>query len=73
MKLYDGGKLKLTDKASQYLPFLRSTNKNITIKDLLLHESGLPPYIVSIWRLSTQIPCMDRMPKVGWMNGIARG
>ena len=44
MKLYDGGKLKLTDKASQYLPFLRSTNKkNITIKDLLLHESGLPP------------------------------
>ena len=46
MKLYDGGKLKLTDKVSQYLPFLRSTNKkNITIKDLLLHESGLPPYI----------------------------
>ena len=46
MKLYDEGKLKLTDKASQYLPFLRTTNKkNITIKDLLLHESGLPPYI----------------------------
>ena len=46
MKLYDGGKLKLTDKVSQYLPFLRSTNKkNITIKDLLFHESGLPPYI----------------------------
>lgn len=46
MKLYDTGKLKLTDKASQYLPILRNTNKkNITIKDLLLHESGLPPYI----------------------------
>lgn len=46
MKLYDEGKLKLTDKASQYLPFLRNTNKkNITIKDLLLHESGLQPYI----------------------------
>lgn len=46
MKLYDEGKLKLTDKASQYLPFLRNTNKkNITIKELLLHESGLPPYI----------------------------
>ena len=46
MKLYDTGQLKLTDKASQYLPILRNTNKkNITIKDLLLHESGLPPYI----------------------------
>lgn len=46
MKLYDEGKLKLTDYASKYLPVLRTTNKkNITIKDLLLHEAGLPPYI----------------------------
>lgn len=46
MKLYDEGRLKLTDKASHYLPFLRNTNKkNITLKELLLHESGLPPYI----------------------------
>ena len=43
MKLYDEGKLKLTDKASAYLPFLRGTNKeNITIEELLFHESGLP-------------------------------
>ena len=40
MKLYDEGKLKLTDKASQYLPFLRNTNKkNITIKELLDRKS----------------------------------
>lgn len=46
MKLYDEGKLKLTDKASQYVSFMRNGwKKNITIKDLLLHESGLPPYI----------------------------
>ena len=46
MKLYDEGKLKLDDKASKYLSFLRGTNKrNITIRELLLHESGLPPYI----------------------------
>lgn len=46
MKLYDEGRLKLEDKASQYLPFLRGTNKrNITLRELLLHESGLPPYI----------------------------
>lgn len=43
MKLYDTGKLKLTDKASSYLSFLRGTNKeNITISELLFHESGLP-------------------------------
>lgn len=46
MKLYDEGKLSLNDKASAYLPALRATNKkDITIKELLLHESGLVPYI----------------------------
>lgn len=46
MKLYDEGKLKLTDKASMYLDFLKNTDKeNITISDLLFHESGLPAYI----------------------------
>ncbi len=43
MKLYDQGKLKLTDKASMYLAFLSGTDKeNITITDLLFHETGLP-------------------------------
>lgn len=43
MKLYDEKKLKLTDKASDYLSFLRGTNKSdITIEELLFHESGLP-------------------------------
>ena len=46
MKLYDEGRLKLDDRASAYLPFLRGTDKRrITIRELLLHESGLPPYI----------------------------
>ena len=43
MKLYDDGKLQLTDTASHYLPFLRGTDKeNITLTDLLFHESGFP-------------------------------
>jgi CubicO group peptidase (beta-lactamase class C family) len=43
MKLYDEGELKLTDKASDYLDFLRGTDKeSITITELLFHESGLP-------------------------------
>jgi CubicO group peptidase (beta-lactamase class C family) len=50
MKLYDDGKLKLTDKASNYLNFLRGTDKeNITIKELLFHESGLPAYLPIYW------------------------
>lgn len=43
MKLYDKGRLSLTDKVSDYLPFLLDTDKrDITVRQLLLHESGLP-------------------------------
>lgn len=43
MKLYDRGAFSLDDKVSAYLPYLRKSNKkNITIRQLLLHESGLP-------------------------------
>ena len=46
MKLYEEGKLKLDDKASAYLSFLRGTDKrNITVRELLLHETGLAPYL----------------------------
>ncbi len=46
MKLYDEGKLKLDDKISQYVPVLYNTDKrDITIREVLFHESGLPPYI----------------------------
>lgn len=46
MKLYDSGKLGLSDKASEYLCFLQGTDKaNITIKELLFHETGLPAYL----------------------------
>lgn len=44
MKLFDEGKLGLEDKISQYLPVPRSSDKgNITIRELLFHESGLHP------------------------------
>lgn len=46
MKLYDEGKINLTDKISDFVPELRSTDKeNITIQQLLYHESGLPAYL----------------------------
>lgn len=43
MKLYDKGLFNLSDKLSAYLPFLRGSNKqNITIREVLFHQSGLP-------------------------------
>lgn len=43
MYLKDQGKLKLEDKLSVYLPEVIGTNKqNLTIKDILLHQAGLP-------------------------------
>ncbi|MGM9811408.1 MAG: glycoside hydrolase family 3 N-terminal domain-containing protein [Muribaculaceae bacterium] len=43
MKCYDQGRLSLTDKASRYIDELRGTDKeDITIQDLLLHETGMP-------------------------------
>lgn len=52
MRLYEQGKLDLNEKASFYLPFYRNTDKeNITVTDLLFHESGLPstlPFYYSI-------------------------
>ena len=45
MKLYDEGRFGLTDKISEYLPYLQDTNKkNITISQLLFHESGIMSY-----------------------------
>lgn len=43
MKLYDKGRLSLTDRISDYLPFLKDTDKHdITVRELLFHQSGLP-------------------------------
>ncbi len=46
MKLYDEGKWVLTDTLSRFFPEADTTDKSgIVIKDLLLHESGLPAFI----------------------------
>lgn len=46
MKLYDSGMLQLDDKISASLPALRNTNKkDVTIRELLYHESGVIPYL----------------------------
>lgn len=48
MKLYDKGQLStLNERVSVYLPFLKGTTKeHITVRELLLHQSGLPSTIL---------------------------
>ena len=46
MKLYDNKKLHLHDQLSQFLPKTKKSNKaDISVRELLLHESGLPSFI----------------------------
>lgn len=46
MRLVDEGKLDINQPLSLYLPELRGTNKSrMTIKDVLLHQAGLKPWI----------------------------
>ncbi|HEX2848634.1 MAG TPA: glycoside hydrolase family 3 N-terminal domain-containing protein [Chitinophagaceae bacterium] len=46
MKLYEQGKIGLDKKLGQYLPWVKGTNKaNLLIKDILLHQAGLIPFI----------------------------
>jgi hypothetical protein len=46
MRLLEEGKLRLDNTIGDYLPWVRGNEKEkITIKDLLLHQAGLYPYI----------------------------
>lgn len=49
MKLIDEGKLSLDDKVSKYIEEYSEDKKaDVTIRDLLLHQSGLPPFRVYV-------------------------
>lgn len=51
MKLYDEGLIGIGDRASKYIPMLRNCDKEeITIEQLLYHESGMPD-IIDTYRL----------------------
>lgn len=46
MKLYDEEKIHLHDEIGRYLPETKGSNKeDICIRELLMHESGIVPYI----------------------------
>lgn len=46
MKLYDQGKIELNKNLGDYVPAVKGSNKEkLLIKDILLHQAGLVPYI----------------------------
>lgn len=50
MMLYDRKQIDLDARASRYLPELLGTNKeHFTVRDLLLHRSGLLSFYPSLW------------------------
>lgn len=50
MILYDRKQIDLDERASHYLPELLATNKeNFTIRDLLMHRSGLVSFYPPLW------------------------
>ncbi len=45
MKLKDKGLLSLSDHPSKYVPEAKNLNPNITIENLMRHESGIPDFM----------------------------
>ncbi len=55
MKLVDEGRLDLDDRVGQYIPeYRQGAKQRVTIRHLLLHNSGLPPFRVYIDKLKTE-------------------
>lgn len=55
MKLVDEGKLKISDPVSKFIPeFKQGRKRQVTIRNLLLHNSGLPPFRVYVDSLQTE-------------------
>jgi beta-N-acetylhexosaminidase len=76
MRLTDDGCLNISQKMSAYLPYLEKTNKkDLVIQDVLLHQSGLIPFIQ--FYFSTMEPVFKTQmlisPKITETNPIRIG
>lgn len=61
MKLYDDGQLKLDDRLSKYLPYLRKTDKeDITVRQALSHQTRLKAFD-NYWQFTTDRDSLLRM------------
>jgi len=64
MKLVDEGKLDINDRVSKYITAFESDRKNkIKIKNLLLHNSGLPPFKVYVDKYTNRKDILNAIKK----------
>ena len=80
MKLYEQGKIDIEKTLGDYLPSMRGSNKeNLKLKDILLHQAGLPADI-NFWGKTvdpkTKRPLPEYysdVPKPGFTTPVASG
>jgi len=69
MKLVDEKRIKLEDKVSKYIPeFSKGPKKSITIRNLLLHDSGLPPFRIYVDKLKKESSIIDAIKNEPLIN-----
>ena len=68
MKLYETGKIELDQTLGYYLPWMRGTDKaNLTLRQVLLHEAGLVPFITFYKEL---VDTATKQPLPGYFTAI---
>ncbi len=66
MKLYESGELSLDEKVSSYLPeFAQNGKENITVRNLLLHNSGLKAWMPFTQFCTTRKQVIDTIMSTG--------
>lgn len=71
MKLYEEGKVDLQQTLGFYLPWLQGTDKaNLTVRQILLHEAGLVPFITFYKEL---VDSATKQPKSGFFTSQEDG
>jgi CubicO group peptidase (beta-lactamase class C family) len=69
MKLISEGKIDLDDKVSEYIPEFKSGEKSaVTIRHLLLHNSGLPAFRVYVDRIQDPAVLMQAIKEEPLIN-----
>lgn len=72
MKAYDEKKFTLNSKISDFIPQLKQSNKkDLAIKELLYHQSGVVPTINFYTRATPSL--VSNIPKTGYTTEVARG
>jgi CubicO group peptidase (beta-lactamase class C family) len=73
IKLFDEEKLKFEDKASDYLDFLKNTDKeNITISEMLFHESGLSGSMFFYQNMIEKATASNSEPNAARLNSTTK-